>query len=150
MTGAPPSGTIELIHHYVRDLSFEHPNAPHSLIRAKDAVPFIDVQITYRQIDGEHFEALLSITGSVKADDMVVAIVELSYAGIYRFSAMPAELCESFLMVEAPRELFPFARALIALVTLSAGVPPLMIVPPNFQDTYRRMNEQRLLDQKAS
>ena len=44
MTGLPVPGTIELAAHYVRDFSFEHPNAPHGLAHAKDASPSADIQ----------------------------------------------------------------------------------------------------------
>lgn len=148
MTGTTPPGAVELIQHYVRDLSFEHPNAPYSLLQSREAIPDVNVAVTYRQLDAISFETQLTITASAKADDTVVAVVELSYAGAYRMPAMADELRELFLMVDAPRELFPFARALVALVTMSAGIPPLMIVAPNFQDIYRRMYA-KMLEEKA-
>ncbi|MBM3546921.1 MAG: protein-export chaperone SecB [Alphaproteobacteria bacterium] len=147
-TPAPP-GAVVLLHHYVRDMSFEHPDAPYSFKDAHEAKPLVDVQVTYRQLDAHTFETQLTITASAKREDMVVAVIELSYAGTYRLPAIPHELREVFLMVEAPRELFPFARALIGLVTMQAGIPPLLIVAPNFQDTYRRMNEDRLKSEGA-
>jgi len=149
MTGTSRPGAVELVHHYVRDMSFEHPNAPYSLMHAKDAVPEANVEVTYRQLDVVNFESELIITGAAKAGDTVVAVVELSYAGAYRMPDMPTELIEQFLLVDAPRELFPFARALIALITLQAGIPPLMVVAPNFQDSYRRMYAERAEKEKA-
>lgn len=149
MTATHMPGTVELVAHYVRDLSFEHPNAPHSLMTAKDAVPYADVRVSYRQIDAVAFETFITITASAKTADITVAVVELSYAGTYRLPDFEAELRERFLMVDAPRDLFPFARALIGLVTQCAGIPPLLIATPNFQESYRVLLEQKLVQQAA-
>jgi preprotein translocase subunit SecB len=149
MTGTA-NGPIELVAQYVRDLSFEHPNAPHSIDNAHTAVPAVDIEVSYRQIDATNFESSLSITGSIKSGDEVVAVVELSYAATYRIPAMAAELRETFLMVDAARELFPFARALVGMVTQAAGIPPLYISAPNFQEAYRRICEARLQTAKTS
>jgi preprotein translocase subunit SecB len=143
MTTQPPA-TIELLAHYVRDFSFEHPNAPYSFQNAKDAVPLADVQVSYRQLEANLFETFITITASAKAGDIVVAVVECSYAGTYRIPPVAAELREAFLMVDAPRDLFPFARALIGMVTQMAGIPPLLLQAPNFADTYRVSQQQRI------
>lgn len=139
---AEPPATIELVAHYVRDFSFEHPNAPHSLASARDAIPTADVQVSYRQLDANTFETFLTITASAKAGELVVAVIECSYAGTYRVPPVYSELREAFLMVDAPRDLFPFARALIGMVTQAAGIPPLLIATPNFGESYRISREQ--------
>lgn len=149
MTSRHVPGTVELLAHYVRDLSFEHPNAPHSLQTSRSAVPVADVRVSYRQIDAVTFECFITISASAKAADVTVAVVELSYAGTYRVPEMMPELRERFLMVDAPRDLFPFARALIGLVTQLAGIPPLLIATPDFQESYRVSLEQSLVKQAA-
>jgi preprotein translocase subunit SecB len=147
MTAQSPA-TIELVAHYVRDFSFEHPNAPYTLQNARDAVPSADVQVSYRQLDADTFETFITITASAKTGDAVVAVVECSYAGTYRVPAVIAEMREAFLMVDAPRDLFPFARALIGMVTQAAGIPPLLIATPNFADSYR-ISQQQTLERQA-
>jgi preprotein translocase subunit SecB len=142
-TDAPP--TIALLAQYVRDLSFEHPDAPHSLKYASDAVPTVDVEVTYRQLEADVFETILKVTASAKTADKTVAIVELSYGGTYRVPPVVSEMRESFLMVDAPKDLFPFARAIIGLVTQMAGIPPLLIAAPDFANSYR-MSLQRSLN----
>ena len=149
MTGNPAPGTVELIAHYVRDLSFEHPNAPYSLMTPQDAVPVVDVQVSFRQIEAHIFESFITITASAKAGDVPVAVIELSYAGTYRLPDTSAEDRERFLLVDAPRDLFPFARALIGLVTQCAGIPPLLITAPGFRESYRISSQQNLIKQAA-
>jgi preprotein translocase subunit SecB len=42
------------------------------------------------------------------------------------------------LLIECPRLLFPFARALVANATREGGFLPLLIQPIDFLDLYRR------------
>jgi preprotein translocase subunit SecB len=150
MTGTPAPSTIEFLHQYVRDLSFEHPTAPHSLTSTEKVESSADIEVTYRQLDGVTFESSLKITARAKTGDTVIAVVELLYGGLYRLPGFPPEVRESFLMLDAPRDLFPFARALIVMVTQAAGIPPIVVSAPNFQETYRRMGEQRIREQQMS
>jgi preprotein translocase subunit SecB len=143
MTTQPP-GTIQIVAHYLRDFSFEHPNAPYSLRGAHEAVPTADVQVTYRQLEADVFEVILTITASAKAGDVVVAVIECSYAGTYRVPLMEPEMREAFLMVDAPRDLFPFVRGVIGLVTQLAGIPPLLLQGPDFTESYRVSRQQRI------
>jgi preprotein translocase subunit SecB len=41
-------------------------------------------------------------------------------------------------MIEGPRLLFPFVRAIVADATRNGGFPPLMINPIDFAELYRR------------
>ena len=106
------------------------------------------MRVSYRQLDADTFETFITITASAKTGDAVVAVVECSYAGTYRIQAVIAEMREAFLMVDAPRDLFPFARALIGMVTQAAGIPPLLIATPNFADSYR-ISQQQTLERQA-
>ena len=84
MTSTPPPDTVELLAQYVRDMSFEHPDAPLSINHAGEATPSVDVRVEYGQLGANLFEARLEISASVKTKDLTIAVVELSYAGTYR------------------------------------------------------------------
>jgi preprotein translocase subunit SecB len=45
------------------------------------------------------------------------------------------------ILVETPRIVFPFARAIIANATRDGGFPPLMINPIDFAELLRRQQE---------
>jgi preprotein translocase subunit SecB len=55
---------------------------------------------------------------------------------------VPEEHLQPILLIEAPRLLFPFARAIIAEVTSGGGLPPLMMQPIDFAALYRARLEQ--------
>jgi preprotein translocase subunit SecB len=70
-------------------------------------------------------------------------IVELAYAGIFTLSGIPQEQVEPLLFIEAPRLLFPFARALVGDLTRDGGFAPLYLQPIDFVDLYRRKLAER-------
>ena len=59
-------------------------------------------------------------------------LAELSYAGVFTLSGLPAETVEPVLLVECPRILFPFARNILADVTRDGGFPPVLVQPIDF------------------
>ena len=124
---------------YVKDLSFENPNAPQSLA-AQTAQPSIEVNVNVqaRGLAQNVYEVVLSITCTAKHEQMTAFIVEVAYAGVFTLTGVPAEHVHPLLLIECPRLLFPFARALVANATRDGGFLPLMIQPIDFLDLYRR------------
>lgn len=139
--------------HYIKDLSFENPNAP--LILNQDrASPHVEVNFSVASspLDGKpgHFEVKLSIQATAKQDDDVMFIIDLAYAGEL---ALPETVDEKsvhpIVMIEGPRHLFPFARALLSTITREGGFMPLNIQPIDFARLYQ-MRMQRLEESRAS
>ena len=121
---------------YLKDLSFENPKAPHSLKSFNEKPEIkIDVDIKTKPLKdhGEDIhEVDLMIKGitSVKGENMF--IVEAIYSGIFTISNAPKDMLEKILLIECPKFLFPFLRAIIASSTRDGGFPPLMITPIDF------------------
>jgi preprotein translocase subunit SecB len=67
-----------------------------------------------------------------------VFLVELAYGSVVTVKNTPAELLPALVLVETPRIVFPFARAVIANATRDGGFPPLMINPIDFAELLRR------------
>ncbi len=63
-------------------------------------------------------------------------ITELRYAGRYRFADIPRQDCEPFLLIEAPRMLFPFARQIVADSAAHGGMASLLLAPVDFAQLY--------------
>ena len=81
-----------------------------------------------------------------KAGDAPIYVVELLYAGVFGLKNLPAEQQNPFLLIEAPRMLFPFARRIIADVTRDGGYQPLMLDPIDFA----QMFQQKIGEEKAA
>jgi preprotein translocase subunit SecB len=124
---------LNVLAQYVKDFSFENPNAPNSL-RSRDKSPeiSINVNVNSNAMAENNFEVELQLEAKALAGEEVVFNTELNYAGIFRLQGIPAEAMQAALLIECPRILFPFARQIIADSTRNGGFPPLMIDPIDF------------------
>jgi preprotein translocase subunit SecB len=122
---------------YIKDLSFENPNAPQSLV-AGTGKPTIEVGIDLKaqRLQDDVYEMTLHITAKASADNGTLFLVELAYGGIFEVSNVPEDRLEPLIMIECPIVLFPFARRVIADVTRDGGFPPLMLDPIDFGALY--------------
>ena len=132
-----------LISQYVKDLSFENPNAP-AIYQAAGA-PKIDVgfNIGAAQVGDEVHEVVLKIDVRAESEGQVAFIVDLSYAGLFGLRNIPAEHVQPFLLGEAPRLLFPFARRVLSDAVRDGGFPPLLLEPIDFSQLYLQQSEQQ-------
>jgi len=135
--GTPPSLTINA--QYLRDLSFENPRAPESLMN-QSGVPEvkIDVDVKARQLNPELFESVISLKIEAQQGGQVAFVVEVDYGALVTIKNAPQELVAALLLIEAPRIVFPFVRSVVADATRDGGFPPLMINPIDFAEVQRR------------
>jgi preprotein translocase subunit SecB len=129
---------------YVKDLSFENPRAPQSLIQQK-AQPEVQlaVDVKARNIGPDLFEVLLNLNAKATAENETVFVVELAYAAVVTAKAEDQNVVPFLVLVEAPRLLFPFARNIVAGATRDGGFPPLLINPIDFSELLRRQQQQQ-------
>lgn len=128
---------------YVKDLSFENPNAPG--IYQSQTAPAIDVQfnIGSGQVGEGVYEVVLKIEVRAQAETQVAFLVDLSYAGLFALRNVPQEHLDAFLLGEAPRILFPFARRVLADTVRDGGFPPLLLEPIDFGGIYMAQRAQQ-------
>jgi preprotein translocase subunit SecB len=134
----PPPMQIGVQTQYIKDLSFESPNAPH-IFAPTQAAPELkmDFNITTRRMnDNTMHEVALLLRLEVKIGDKVALIAELTYAGLFMLPSMPEEQLKFLLLVECPRLLFPFARAILANAIRDGGFPQFLIHPIDFGAIY--------------
>ncbi len=127
---------------YLKDLSFECPNSPAVLINQQQS-PEINVDIRVNaelmaDFKENSYEVSVVIVVKAEAETGPAFIADLTYAGLFTIEGVPEDALEPVLMIECPRLLFPFIRAIIGHATRDAGFPPLMLNPLDFADLYRR------------
>ncbi|ODT49423.1 MULTISPECIES: protein-export chaperone SecB [Alphaproteobacteria] len=139
---APQPGTqpsMNLVGQYIRDLSFENPNAPNSLLVGGANPAFnVSISVGVKKQSEEIYAVELTLNAKANRDDTVLFNVELVYGGIFRMKNIPEAQMSGLLMVECPRLIFPFARQVLASVTQQGGFPPLMMEPVDFAAIYRQ------------
>lgn len=134
--GEDTAPAIGMLTQYIKDLSVENPNAPHSF--GWESQPQIDVQvnITVNQVSDDVHEVVLSLATKAASDEGVRFSVELEYATLFGIRNVTAEQAHQFLYGEAPRLIFPFARRVVADATRDAGYPALVLEPIDFNSLY--------------
>jgi preprotein translocase subunit SecB len=136
-----PRATI--VNQYIKDLSFENPNAYDVFKVFAGTTPKIDVAIDINGIKkaDDAYEVDLKFTITTKQDDTSAFVIELVYSGLFAVKNMTEESVQPFLHIQAPFILFPFARRIIADVTRDGGYPPLMLDPIDFASLYQQRLE---------
>ena len=139
--GADTAPAAGLISQYVKDLSFENPNAP--AIFQEQQPPEINVQfdIAAAQVGDEVHEVTLKIEVRATSAGKTAFIAELSYAGLFGLRNFPLEHLQPFLLAEAPRLIFPFARRVLADAVRDGGFPPLLLEPIDFGAVFLQQQE---------
>ena len=124
---------------YIKDFSFENPNAPRSLAPMQQQ-PEINIQVNVspKPLSNNDFEVELRIDGKAQASGMVLFSFELVFAGVFRLQNVPPENVNPLIMIEAPRLLFPYAREIISSAISNGGFPPLLLNPVDFVALYQK------------
>ena len=135
-TAMPQVGVLA---QYVKDLSFENPNAPRSLAPSPQQ-PSVNIQINVdaAPMTQTDFEVTLRLEGKAESQGMLLYSFELVFAGVFRIVNVPADSMQPFVLIECPRLLFPFAREIVATSVRNGGFPPLLLNPIDFVELYRQ------------
>ncbi|WP_298377868.1 protein-export chaperone SecB [Azospirillum sp.] len=133
---------MHILAQYVKDFSFENPNAPQSLLPNQPQPQVnIGVDVQAQAVGEDIYEVVLQLRCEARQGEGVAFLAELTYGGLFQLPGLPQEHHRPVLMIEAPRMLFPFARSIISTATREGGYPPLMINPIDFADLYHRQGQ---------
>lgn len=137
-----PEPQAQLVIHaqYIKDFSFENPNSP-KILMDNEGQPEIEINVNVTanpQGENRLFEVVLSIRASAKRNDQDMFIAELAYAAVISVSPEVAEdTLHPMVLIEGPRLIFPFARAILSEATQAGGFMPLNIQPIDFVRVYQ-------------
>ena len=101
---------VSVLAQYIKDLSVENPSAPQ--VFQWQVQPSVDVQfnINVEKLADDVHEIVLKMEVSARSDNGVHFVIDLSYGGLFGLRNIPEEALPPFLLIEAPRLIFPFAR----------------------------------------
>jgi preprotein translocase subunit SecB len=110
-----------IIGQYIRDLSFENPGAPASLVQGQQQpTSNVNINVQVKKQSDDVYAVELGLNVKTEREGSVVYALELVYGGIFRVKNVPENQLSALLMVEGPRLIFPFARQALA-TTIQAG-----------------------------
>src|SRR4051812_13898415 len=127
---------ISILAQYTKDLSVENPSAPQ--VFQWQVQPNLDVQfnINVETVAHDVHEIVLKMEVNALSDTGFLFVANLSSGGFLETPTFPADALQPFLLIEAPRLIFPFARQVVAEAVSSSGFPPLLLDPIDFAGAY--------------
>ena len=127
---------------YVKDVSFELPNAPQ--IFQDDGQVEIKMNLAQKVevlAEGVH-EVVLTVTVTATLGEKTAYLVEVQQAGIFSIVGLNEQSAHAALNTLCPHALFPYVRRAITDLVADGGFPPLVLQPINFDQIYaQRMQE---------
>lgn len=136
-----PGFSIEKI--YVKDASVEIPNAPQIFTDRTQPQVSIELGNYAQQIEENIFEVAIKVTVTSKIADKTVFLVEVTQAGIFQISNVPAENIELIVGITCPNILFPYARESVSDLIVRAGFQPVLLNPINFEALFAQQKQQQ-------
>ena len=154
--GDVPQSPVVIHKQYLKDFSFENPNAP-GILKKGNVRPEIDMSIMLdvKKIDDEEFdhfyEVALAINASAEREGDNMFIAEILYAGVVSIDGLEEKHHHPILFIDVPAMLFPFARQILAHCTQAGGFIPLQLAPVDFRSMYlKRFGKKQEQKQEKS
>ena len=127
---------------YVKDASFELPNAPQ--IFQEDGQVEIKMNLSQRveNLAEDVHEVVLTVTVTASFGEKTAYLAEVQQAGIFAITGLNEKAMHAALNTLCPHTLFPYARRSITDLVADGGFPPLVLQPINFDQVYaQRLQE---------
>jgi preprotein translocase subunit SecB len=144
---------ISVVSQYIKDFSFENPDAPTSLTKL-DQAPKVDLAMdlqVQKISDSENtYEVALVIEAKATTDKITLFMIDLEYAGIFSLQNIPQDQHEPVLAIHCPNLIFPFARRIISDTTQESGFQPLRIDPIDFARMYQSKLMENSVDKDSN
>jgi len=130
---------------FVKDVSFELPNAPDIFNEAGQADIKMNLSQRVNDLEEDLFEVVLSVTVTATTGERTAYLAEVHQAGLFRISGFNEQNQHTVLNTLCPHTLFPYACRIISGLVTDGGFPPLVLQPINFDQVYA----QRLAEARA-
>lgn len=137
---------LSIIKIYIKDFSFESPQAP-GVFRTEGWAPTTNLNLrsAHTAVDEKLHEVVLTITIEAKAKDeeKTLFLVELAQAGLFDISGYDEKEFGVLVGSFCPNILFPYARESLASMIQKGGFPEFVLQPLNFDALYAQSLQQQ-------
>lgn len=130
---------------YVKDISFESPNAPSVFQQPFKPKVSLDLNTTSEQVGENLYEVVVKVTAQVAHAESGTTsfLVEVEQGGLFRIAGLEGEQLDHTLGAFCPNVLFPYARECIDNLVNRGSFPPLMLAPVNFEAMYAQKKQRQ-------
>ena len=144
LADAQPQGatfTVEKL--YVKDLSFEAPNAPQ--VFNEQGQPDLQMKLNQKvtRLAENAFEVSLGITITCTLNGKTAYLAEVEQAGVFGLGGFEDHILDAMLGTQCPNILFPYVRQTVSDLIQAGGFPPFLLQPINFDALYGESLRQR-------
>ncbi|MGA9573197.1 MAG: protein-export chaperone SecB [Lysobacterales bacterium] len=130
---------------YVKDVSFELPNAPQIFQDEGQIEIKLNLAQKVENLSENVHEVNLTVTVTATMGEKTAYLAEVQQAGIFAIAGLGEQAKHAALNTLCPNTLFPYARRIITDLVAEGGFPPLVLQPINFDQIY----SQRLKEAQA-
>lgn len=136
---------------FVKDVSFEAPNAPEVFRKEWTPSLNVDMNVSNRKLDEGVYEVTLTLTAKNTVGEETAFLCEVAQAGIFTVSEeMPEPNKAHTLGAFCPNILFPYARETISSLVTRGTFPQLNLAPVNFDAVFAQHVQQQQSQQQAA
>lgn len=136
-----PQFSVEKI--YVKDLSFEVPNAPQVFNEATQPQLQMNLNQRVQRVGEGVYEVVLGITLTCSVGDKTAYLAEVQQAGVFGLAGFDEATLDGMLGTHCPNVLYPYARQIVGDLIQAGGFPPFLMQPINFEALYAEGLRQR-------
>jgi len=135
---------------YVKDVSFELPNAPK--VFQDDGQADVKMSLAQRvePLGEDLHEVVLTVTVTATIGEKTAYLAEVAQAGIFMIKGFNDQAAHAVMNTMCPNTLFPYARHSISELVSSGGFPPLTLQPVNFEQLYAHRMQEMAQQQQAA
>lgn len=128
---------------YIKDASFEAPNAPQ--VFQEEGAPQLQLNLAQKvaQLGDNVFEVVLTVSLTCTLNGKNAYLAEVAQAGIFGVSGFDQRNTEALLATYCPNVLFPYARQAVGELVTNGGFPPYYLQPINFEQLYAEQLRRR-------
>jgi preprotein translocase subunit SecB len=141
------TGQFSLQRLYVKDLSFEVPNAPDVFIDddADQVEPQLQLNLknSHSSLSEDNVEVVLHASIHATQKDRTLFMVEIDQAGIFLIKGYGDDERKTLIGTYCPSTLFPYLRETISSLIGKGGFPAMLLQPINFDALFAQAQQEQ-------
>lgn len=128
---------------YIKDASFEVPNAPQ--VYQEQGQPQVQLNLgqKHSKLSDDVHEVVLTLTITCTMNDSTAYLAEVHQAGIFGVTGFDEKGLDAVLGSYCPNVLFPYARQILSDLVQNGGFPPFLLQPINFDALYAEQQRRQ-------
>ncbi|OCG69409.1 protein-export chaperone SecB [Gilliamella sp. Occ3-1] len=128
---------------YTKDVSFETNNVPEVFTKQWQPELNLELNSSSQVLSENVYEVALRVTVTVKQQNEVVYICEVTQAGIFSLIGFDEGQIQHCVGAYCPNILFPYAREVISSLVNKGSFPQVNLEPVNFEALFMKYIQQQ-------